>query len=37
MKANNCRDARQAWMKLSREFDPTTGDFETRLHNKFSK
>ena len=36
-KANKYRDTRQARMKLSRKFKPTTGASKTRLHRKFDK
>ena len=36
-KANKYGDARQAWMKLSRNFDPNTGSSNTRLRRKFYK
>ena len=36
-KANNYGNERQAWIKLSRQFEPTTGASKTRLHKKFSK
>ena len=36
-KYNNYIDERQAWMKLSRKFDPTTGASKKRLRNKFAK
>ena len=29
-------DANRAWVKLSRKFDATTGDYKTRLWNKFT-
>ena len=37
IKSNKYGDARQAWMKISRKFDPTTGDSKIRLHKKFAK
>ena len=36
-KANNSGDARQAWMKFSEIFDPTTGASSTIPRNKFAK
>ena len=36
-KANRYGDTRQTWMKLSRNFDPSTGAFETGVLNKFTK
>ena len=37
MKANKYGDAIQAWMKISRIFETTTGAFKTRPCRKFSK
>ena len=37
MKANKYGDAIQAWMKISRIFETTTGAFKTRPFRKFSK
>ena len=36
-KANSYIDARQAWMKLSIKFDPTTGASKTIKGNKISR
>ena len=36
-KADNYGDAEQAWMKISRKFEPTTGDSKTRRCKKFAK
>ena len=36
-KANTHRDARLAWIKLSRNFEPTAGASKTKLRKKISK
>ena len=35
-KYNKYEDTRQAWMKFSRKFDPTTGSYKIRTHKQFS-
>ena len=36
-KDNRYRDARKEWMKISRKFDPTTGNCKTIIQKKFYK